>query len=1109
LTYGLRLAGTAADGAILEMLVDAHPELVDAPWFALAEPSGRGSVIFCEALSPAGLELARIEERSGGFSIEHAGSEEFWIGPARSVRSLAEAIRPLRVDGDPIAAEALFVINLREAASEGSIREPGSQEKTRTRNQDPFLGSRLPNRESGESARALLERLLLLGRDDAKIIRFEDLLGVRVIDPPLYLLMRARDQREEQITAYASEAPGVWIEWGHAHPLASRASHADRTVLIDRDGTWHFGPRELPERRIYEAIEPKLDAPRIDLSPSPHERRFVIQLRFAPGPEHEPELWLIDAERFFALEHFLQTAAEEEIRRITFARLDRGDGRPLYLLRERPKPGTTRLGERISELVGSRGFAKNTGTENLFLPVGRRLVPKVGREELRRMLELEASALVILDEDRDGPKVLRIAELDEEPLAAWLDYVATDRRVDLDRLLERTIFSFPPMDVERPAPSIKASPALPPPVREPRVLGSKKSRPATPAKEIEKPAEVSLDELAEIREQARALEATIAKGGCDDPSVWQRLATLHSRLGDTDEAAVCLESALFFGKQNTPAIAELVELRAKTYEQPNVPLVDLVVKEAHSPREAAFLAARFTEAVARGEHLFDDMVQVALQIFADPGLPISRRMAWVALSSWHASVDDKLGLTRAREALLGAINDRGLSELFDLPRFVRYALALEDDERGTNTERARVEQLDALERLFEGTFEYALPEFDSMANYVRVVFAVGMMRLGSASHARALVRSVENELAAHDAPNQVLYRLYLARMAFEGTDSDPPMWHAEVGRILSAAEEHARRPAAWLAKRSIWLGRPEDKQEPKLRTMIDRMLEAADDQKKDLGAMLTKLATDRVYRLYDWELTEVVDRTMRIALASGSDLLIEEVLEAAFAQLPSISILAHRIKAIAACLKGAATIEQQGRIEQLVQLIVEISASRDAPWVRDLLLAVRPCLSILKRLGAKEAAARLLASLETVPAATKLDTSLLGSTLADGYLQLERHDRAADLIERSLSLVFDPELDYVSRHEAGSLAIDVLRHWPTYERSDRYRRFAADLDHFKDLYTTSEWFEAHKILVLERIVDAMADSATRQSDRVQAFLDLEEHAVRTKILSDWKTLCGR
>lgn len=1082
--YGLRLSGTLRDVASLEILVDAFPELAETTWSSMTDPEGGANLIAAQRL---GREQA-IVLADRGLDVVEIDDIDHWHGSARTAASLAEALRPLPIPGDPPVDEAIFVM-----------------------------------RTDSRAPRALLERLLLLGRDDAEVGELtagpDRLFCVRVSSPPLYSLMRARDQREEETTAFGAIGSGVFVQWGYAHPLAAQtarllARRGDRFLLIDADGRWRFAPKNWGARSIYEALEPDLPADRVDLVPAGDPPRFTVRMRLAAGPEHEPELWLLDEGRFFRLEHLVAEASTEELQSLRVSRLEAGDGRPTYLLRERTQPGASRLGTRVSEIVGLPGFAKATGTDNLYLPVGRRLLPRLRRDELRRMLDLDEAAAVIVDDDRDGPKVFRVAELDDESLSRWTEYVATDRRVALDRLLERTVFSFPPMDVARPEPSEAAPPAVAPPKPDARVVGSRPQKPALPdrpAPERRAPAEL-LDDLVEVRNRARELQTRIAEGGCADAQTWAELGRLLARLGDPDEAASCLESALFFdGFPKDPAVAkELADLRAPRGEANElVELVDLAVKEAPSPREAALLGSRFVAAVSEKRQLLDDMVQVTLQRFSDPGLPASTRLAWIVLSTWHQAVGDRLGLTRAKEALLGAINDRGLSELYDLPRFVRYALALEDDEAGTNVERARAEQLKALETLLDHHSGDGLAELDAMANFVRLMFAVGMMRLGAGARARALAHTVEHEMVAHDPPNQVLFRLLLARMAFEGTDAEPGAWRAEVEQILSSAAPAARRPAAWLAKRSLWLGTPDAKAAPKLRSLIDRMLIAAERDKEGLAGTLTKLARDPVYRLYDFELTAVIERLMSIALGTGSDAQVQEVLDAAEGLLPQISILGHRLGAIAACIRGAATLEDEARVERLVDRIVAVAGAPDVPWVRELLVAVRPCLSILRRLGAEPAAERLLESLEPVPTRTRLEASLLATTLAGGFLQLGEHDRADELLERGIATLFDPELDYVSRFEAGTLTIDVLRHWPTSERTRCYQRFLDRLDHFKDLFTTSEWFAAHKVLVLERIVDALADCETRQSDRVQSFLDLEEHTVRRTIISDWKELCGR
>lgn len=1085
---GLRLSGRLEDVASVEALTGALPALSDAAWLTIADPRHpAASVIATDLIGEAlgadlasrGIDVVSVVEKGGAFEVGPigGGAVERWDSNARPSRSLAEAVRPIRTPGDPPASEALFLMD----------------------------------RATG-APKSLLERLLLLGRDDARVHELDDRerrwFCVLVSAPPLYTLMRARDHEEDGITAYTSRAPGVWIEWSHRHPLersiALAAARADRTILIDRSGAWRLAEPRPVERSIYDALEPKLEGRAVDLTKADGEARFVIRLHLAAGPEHDPDVWLLDADQFFRLEHFLAEASPEEVRGLTVSRLEM-NRRPAYLLRERAQPGASRVGGRISEIVGSRGFSKNAGTDNLYLPVGRRIVPKIRRDDLRRMLDLDVSAAVVIREDTDGILVMRASELDDAPLSSWTEYVATDRRLELDRLLERTVFSFPPMDVERAPMSTKAPPAVRPPEPEPRVAGSRPRRPARTRERL--PVAGTPDDLEEVRARAREIEQQVAKGGCDDAALYRTLADLEASLGSPDEAAMCLEAHLFFTRtKDAGVIARLEELRAAT-AGPAVDLLDLAAKDVHAPHEASLLGARLLGAVIRRDPGIDDVMQIAVKVLSDPATPVSRRLAWLVLMTWFEGSGDKLGVTRAREAILGGVNERGLSEIYDLPRFVRYALALEDDQGGTNVARARAEQLGALDHLFAIHFG-TLPELDAMAAFVRVISAVGLMRLGAASRARGLVQEVERELPAHDRPNQALYRAYIARLAFESTEGDQRAWMDEVHQIFAAADKDARRIATWFAKRSIWLGEPEVKDDPSLRTLIDRLLSSAAEKKSGLGDTLAKLAHE-VYRLADWELAAVIDKTMAIALSTGADAVVEEVLTIATAELRSIGILGHRVRAIAACLRGAATLEDHDETKELLQRIVEITRSKDVPWVGELLVAVRPCLSILRRLGADDEAVRLLEHLEPVQTRSKLDASLLASAIADGYMMLGDAEKADALLEISLGHAFDPSLDYVSRFEAATLAIDVLRHWPTQARSAHYERFLRGLDHFKDTFTASTYFATHRVLIVERIVDALADAETRQSDKVGAFLDLEEHAIRTRIIADWREVCGR
>ena len=371
---GLLLSGTAQDIANLTVLLNLHPELASAPWVQVGLKEGKAIAPMLEKekartrilsdLKKAGLPLVSMPQ-----------------GDARVAPNLVRALPLLPQPGDPLVQEALFWMDAQ-----------------------------------GPAPRLILERLLLLGRDDVAIIEWEDQgahrFCVQVSQPPLYLMMLANDQSREGVQVFykAPQTQALWIEWGYAHPLPKVADRslldADQTAFVDRSGRWRCAPSSWSQRSIYDAIQPKLNAPEQHLSPLQGQERFSIHLRLAPAEVHDPQLWLLTPDQLFELEPFVEQASAEELRKLLVSRLctQAAPGRApsvLYLLRERA--GGQRLGARLMSLLEAPGYTKVTGIENLYVPVGRRLVPPVRRDELRKLLELDEAKLVIIAEDRDGP----------------------------------------------------------------------------------------------------------------------------------------------------------------------------------------------------------------------------------------------------------------------------------------------------------------------------------------------------------------------------------------------------------------------------------------------------------------------------------------------------------------------------------------------------------------------------------------------------------------------------------------------------------------------------------------------------------------------------------
>lgn len=1092
---GLQLAGSPADGAAIAVLLDAAPRLAEAPWSVVLEQDGPGTVLLSEAITDTwvepllrrGLKLVTVAEANGLLRVLPLQGEPVrWSAwRRRQAPRLLEALRPSRLPGEPPVDEALFVM-----------------------------------RPDSPAPRLLLERLLLLERGDAQVCHFDGedgrpRLAVRVQRPPLYLLMTARDG-DGEVDVYARSGGPLWVAWSYAHPLAERAAaalaRANQQALVDRDGAWLRTGPEWRLRSIHDAITPELAAVRVDLRPAEPDLRFRVRLRLAPGPTSEPDLWLLDPAQLLALEPLIEASTSDELGRLTVARLTGDDG-TLYLLRERVRPGSTRMAIRVSDTLGLPGYARVAGADNLYIPTDRKLVPQLRRDDLRALLGLERAHTVVITEDHDGPRVVTIAEVDEAPLQRWIDYVATDRRLELDRLLERSVFEFPEVsiawpEVHRPAPERPAREA-----RAPRVQARAPARvEPTAAPEPITDAEAAA-RLRALRERARELERRVIVGGCDEVEVWRELGEVKATLDESDEAADCFELALLHA--GPPHPRELSALLVAANRGPPISddlLTELVIADRRTPAESSRLGAWLVDRLAAGRPPPDEVMQLALPIFADPRLPVPRRLAWTVLAAWHHHARDRLGVTRAKESVLGGINERGLSELHDLPRFVRQALSREADDlaeaaepRSGGGDRLQQGQLLALDSLWHSAELAGIPELDARSNYLRLIFAVGFSRLGARGLAQELIAPIELELDVHEPCNRALFRLYMARIAHEASGGAAEVWAAEVARSLEGVRDPKHRQAAqWLQRRSLWLRLEAD--EPGVTRTIRHALPPELDS-AGLAEHLTRVLAPGS-GLFDYVIAEAVELCVRRALASGSDAIVGEVLAAAEPGLESITILSHRAEAIATCIHGAAALGDDAMVGRLLDALVAIARSPRLGSAQELTQATTRGLVALRRFGGVEPARALLEALAGVQAQTSGDRVRLLSTVASGFVQLGEERSADAMLDLLCGLVFGGELDYVSRAQAGLAVAGALRHWPNVARVDRFRRFLDGLDVFRDTFTASRWFDTHRILILEAIVDSLADSRTRHSDRVQGFLDHEEHALRRRIVTDWSALCG-
>ena len=1109
--YGVRLHDDPRDLATLRTLADTLPTLRSARWTELrpTDPAVPGAVLHgpfdlaqAQQLRARGVDVVRFAEDDFGALVVHPYRPALLAPPTRweafrtrLAPTLWEAVAPRRVAGDPLAAEACF----------WALRE-------------------------GDGAHRTIERLLALGRDDAMVRELHDAdraaLLIQVTNAPLYLLMRAREEPAEAVRAYVRVGDGdLWVAFGYAHPLGAMASRAlreqRRRAFVDADGVWHFVDPDAPARSIYDVLETRFEARAAEWTPAPAVERFRITLRLVPAALGDPELWLLDPAQFLAMEPLVEAMPDAELARFTVSR-NTGPQGTRYVLQEQVRPNVPRLGLRVSDLLGVPGFARAPGVDNLYLPVGRRLVPAMRRDELRALLGTDRARAVVITEDSDGPCLVALTDPAESTLRNWVEYAASDHRLELERLVERSVFDWPELTIERPpAPAESRRRAEDDAERPPRARPREApERAPDEAPRVDPSDEAAL--TAALREAMRGYETRIAEGGCEDPAPWLDLAELKLQAGDPDDACACLEAALFHGGLSVDLAARLAAQRAQMHGRSGTAeeLVTLATAAKLSPGEAAYLGARVLEHIARGDalesQLTEGFFQEVARCFTSAETPASRRLAWAVLRAVHGRTRDALELTRAKERVLGGINDRGLSESVDLPRFVRYALARTVEGAEGEMERSRAEQLRAMEDLWREASAVIVPELDARSAYVRVAFGVGFTRLGAPAQARELVAPVEAELSVHEPPNRVLFQLYLARMAHEATRGDAEAWAREVESALALVKDaRVKDRVEFLRKRSEWLrSAAPTSAASTLRPVSERGVAEAEGFTSGalIAERMSELLDQRVDQreLFDYEIAQVIERLLRAALRSGSDEGIAQVLAVAIPKVTTrVRSPGRRVAAAGECIKVAAALGDLDAVDRLLESVGSLTGAVQTP--NELLMGVHPSLAALRRLGAGASARRFLEALEPVAAKATPGSLQVRASLAEGYLLLKDEARAAALIESTVDDVLSASLGHVERFDAAAAALAALRHWPMGARLGLVRRLLQGLDRFTDAFTASaqRLYETFKVLLLERIVDTVADDVTFESDRVRGYLDEDEQAIRRRIIADWRSACGR
>lgn len=595
---------------------------------------------------------------------------------------------------------------------------------------------------------------------------------LRVVGPPHYTLLRALDRPAgSEVRAYAEQAPRLWVEVGHSHPLAGRVAVPEGQLLLVRPPRdWRF-VADAPFRDIYDAAQFPLPAAPKPWADAPVESKLTVALKLAPGNAADaPELWVLRGQEADQFDTFVRDADDRTLDRLKFAvGTDAAGGRVVVV-----RTASAKQPAPVMPLAGAVGYKPFWKLPNLYVPAGSRLHPQLRRDVVRRILADDADRLVWLAPGPNGtftPETL--PEDSFRPLAEWVEYVVKAEQAPLAAWVEASRFDFerfvcsetatpkakddkgPPK--ARSTPKGKGSDAPPPAPAAPIPVGTPEDVAAAEPVALA-PVEVKPPSEWAVRRQELEDRFLAAEGPLDSPerlTLWSDLATASAGAGDQTEAGISWANALW--EQPTPPAAWLdAWLRAELPDLPRpVPAAEFDRRMAApdpTPGEARQFAALLLAVAYQPtppDWLRGRLPAAQRYLEAQEGkLPV--RLAWLAAYRLaQLTGADILGLARVRDRLLQRLLEEGLNPERNLPHFLRYAGS--KDAARVRLVREKALELHRLVRAWaaaglKSPSALTQSEHGATLGYIDLIFGYGLAKLGEATDAKGLAESARRVL---------------------------------------------------------------------------------------------------------------------------------------------------------------------------------------------------------------------------------------------------------------------------------------------------------------------------------------------------------------------------
>ena len=419
------------------------------------------------------------------------------------------------------------------------------------------------------------------------------------------------------------------------------------------------------------------------------------------------------------------------------------------------------------------GFKPYWKLPNLFLPSGKRLMPTLRRDAVRKLLADDPAQVVWLMPLADGKFTPEVLPDDAfRPLADWIEYVIDHEHEKIGAWINSTRFDFDSFICRDDLPDPPKPPAEK--LRKSRKGDrddsvDKKDKEIAPAKEAtKKPASSDSTDLqiavevvppSALKVRLREIEEQFKNfdGPLDDPTraaLWPQLARLNAGLKDKSEAAICWTNALWedseLASENTwnwlhtedadarpvPTAVEWDTALAAKMPSPEA-IRGFAARVVHTcrlqPVPPSFLSRlpRVREYLERHESVLG--VRVVW-------------LAWWHLAGLGGAAQDVKAVAHVRDRLLQRLLSEGLNKERDLPYFLRVA-------GEENSERMRLvrDRAVRVQRLVEAW--HAGEDVKVNKPYVDLIFAFGLAKLGEAIAARELMTRAGAALLATKGPN--------------------------------------------------------------------------------------------------------------------------------------------------------------------------------------------------------------------------------------------------------------------------------------------------------------------------------------------------------------------